>query len=38
MFLTIFGTSEHDSDVEKANKGHITSFNVKLRVKSSFEA
>ena len=38
MFLAIFGVSEHDSDVEKANKGHITSFNVKLRVKSSFEA
>ena len=32
MFLTIFGTSEHDSDVEKANKGHIRSLKVKLRV------
>ena len=36
--LTIFGASEHNSDVEKANKGHIRSFNVKLRVKRSFEA
>ena len=32
MFLAIFGVSEHDSDVEKANKGHIRSLKVKLRV------
>ena len=32
MFLDIFGVSEHDSDDEKANKGHIRPLKVNLRV------
>ena len=32
MFLAIIGASEQDSDDEKANKGHIRSLKVKLRV------
>ena len=38
VFLAIFGTSEQDSDDEKANKGHIRSLKVKLRVQRSSEA
>ena len=30
MFLAFFWANEHDSGVEKANKGHIRSLKVKL--------
>ena len=38
MFLAIIGSSEQDSDDEKANKGHIRSLKVKSRVLRSSEA
>ena len=38
MFLAIFGVSEHDSDVEKANKAQIRALKVKLRVQMPFES